>query len=154
MLIFLDIDGVMVPAKSWESPPLLSDGFPNFSSQAVRVLSQLITAETKLVLTTSHKGRFTLGEWKAIFQRRGLAFQHIATLDVGRPCKNRLEELTQWFNTNDPVESYVILDDDKSLHALPFEHKNHLVMTDSIIGLNESHLESIDAVLALQSQFG
>jgi hypothetical protein len=31
MLIFLDIDGVMVPAKSWERPVLLKDGFPAFS---------------------------------------------------------------------------------------------------------------------------
>ena len=33
MLLFLDIDGVMVPAKGWKSPELLNDGFPAFSSR-------------------------------------------------------------------------------------------------------------------------
>jgi hypothetical protein len=30
MLIFLDIDGVMVCVKGWKSPELLNDGFPAF----------------------------------------------------------------------------------------------------------------------------
>ena len=28
MIIFLDIDGVMVPAKGWKVPDQLDDGFP------------------------------------------------------------------------------------------------------------------------------
>ena len=47
MLIFLDIDGVMVPAKSWKSPELLDDGFPEFSSAATRVLNLIISENTK-----------------------------------------------------------------------------------------------------------
>ena len=31
MLVFLDIDGVMAPAKSWQRPDILEDGFVDFS---------------------------------------------------------------------------------------------------------------------------
>ena len=37
MLFFLDIDGVMVPAKGWKSPEFLDDGFPAFNiRQSIR----------------------------------------------------------------------------------------------------------------------
>jgi hypothetical protein len=46
MLLYLDIDGVMVPANSWRKPEILEDGFPEFSSKAVssliRIISKLI----------------------------------------------------------------------------------------------------------------
>lgn len=45
MLLFLDIDGVMVPAKSWERPALLDDGFPAFSSKTIAALQRLIFEE-------------------------------------------------------------------------------------------------------------
>ncbi len=55
MFIFLDIDGVMVPAQGWKSPELLNDGFPVFSNKASRVLQSLISEDTTVMLTTSHK---------------------------------------------------------------------------------------------------
>lgn len=48
MLLFLDIDGVMVPAKSWETPALLVDGFPAFSSRAIAALQRLISEGASL----------------------------------------------------------------------------------------------------------
>ena len=72
MTIFLDIDGVMVPAKSWERPTILDDGFYSFSIGAVRAINQMIQQHTRVILTTSHKNRFTEAEWKNIFIRRGV----------------------------------------------------------------------------------
>ena len=66
MLIFLDIDGVMVPAKGWKSPEFLSDGFPAFSNRATLVLQQLISEEVTVMLTTSHKSKYSIEEWKSI----------------------------------------------------------------------------------------
>ena len=66
MLVFLDRDGVMVPAKSWTSPQLLSDGFPAFSDKAVRVLQHVVSGGVTVMLTTSHKSRFSVEEWKNI----------------------------------------------------------------------------------------
>lgn len=42
MIIFLDIDGVMVPAKGWKVPDQLEDGFPVFSSKATKALQTVI----------------------------------------------------------------------------------------------------------------
>lgn len=82
MLIFLDIDGVMAPAKSWQRPDILEDGFVDFSSKAVRVLQDVLAqnADTTIVLTTSHKSRFSHSEWKDIIQRRGLNMNQLKSL--------------------------------------------------------------------------
>ncbi len=80
MLFFLDIDGVMVPAKGWESPEFLNDGFPAFSSKATRALQSLISEEVTIVLTTSHKSKFSNEEWKNIFRNRGINIENIKSL--------------------------------------------------------------------------
>lgn len=146
MFILLDIDGVMVPAKSWESPPLLSDGMPAFSAIAVSALAQCITPDTTVLLTTSHKNRFSVEEWKAIFHARGLSVPQLEILAV-ITAGTRLEELMPWLNLNDPEQSYVIIDDDKSLHGLPPEHKKNWIATDAMIGLCDHHVETIQASL-------
>jgi len=69
MLLYLDIDGVMVPANSWRQPILLEDGFPEFSLNAVRSLDRIISnSSANIVLTTSHKYKYTLKEWNDIFK--------------------------------------------------------------------------------------
>jgi ATP-dependent helicase/DNAse subunit B len=97
MLIFLDIDGVMAPAKSWQRPDILEDGFVDFSSKAVRVLQDFLAqnANSTFILTTSHKSRFSLSQWKIIFERRGLNVNKNLTIHpwkrnlIGH-CINRL----------------------------------------------------------------
>lgn len=71
MLIFLDIDGVMVPAKGWKSPEFLNDGFPAFSKNATIALQNLISEDTTVILTTSHKSSFSIAGWKELFKKRG-----------------------------------------------------------------------------------
>jgi hypothetical protein len=58
MLLFLDIDGVMVPANSWKSPEFLNDGFPAFNTTATNTLRSLISGEITIMLTTSNKEKF------------------------------------------------------------------------------------------------
>ena len=72
MLIFLDIDGVMVSGATWKAPETLEDGFPMFLEKAVKSLNSLITTDSKIILITSHRDRFTLPEWKQLFSRRGI----------------------------------------------------------------------------------
>ena len=98
MLLFLDIDGVMVPAKSWQNPELLNDGFPAFALKAVRVLQNLISEDTTVMLTTSHKSRFTIEQWKEIFLKRGLQISKLKSLDDTINCQSRKEEVLNWFN--------------------------------------------------------
>jgi len=152
MLIFLDIDGVMVPAKSWKSPELLNDGFPAFDLKAVRVLQSIISADTTVMLTTSHKSRFTIQEWKKIFQKRGLKINRFKSLDDNINCLNRNDEILNWFNLNNVSEEFIIIDDDKSLNALPPFLKDRLILTSPLIGLTDSHLDEIKAILNQKPQ--
>ncbi len=55
LYIFLDIDGVMVPAKGWKAPELMTYGFLNFSAKAVAALHTLLAPDAVIILTTSHK---------------------------------------------------------------------------------------------------
>ena len=50
MLFFLDIDGVMVVAKSWKNPEFLNDGFPAFSVKATNTLQSLISEDVTIML--------------------------------------------------------------------------------------------------------
>ena len=61
MLIYLDIDGVMVPANAWKKPNILEDGFPEFSIKAIDSLNKMISKlSAEIVLTTSHKHKYSL----------------------------------------------------------------------------------------------
>lgn len=143
MLIFLDIDGVMVPAKSWESPRLLSDGFPEFSTKATGVLQGLISKDTTVMLTTSHKSRFNNEEWKAIFQRRGITVHNIQSLGQYDLGVSRKDEILNWVHSNTLPPDFVIIDDDMSLNGLPPFLKDNLILTSPMVGLTERHLEQI-----------
>ncbi|MEO6813489.1 MAG: HAD domain-containing protein [Ginsengibacter sp.] len=147
MLFFLDIDGVMVPAKGWKSPEFLNDGFPAFSSRATHALQSLISEEVTVVLTTSYKSKFSIEEWKGIFKNRGINIEKIKSLPDNFNNLSRKDEIVNWFNVNNADESFVIIDDDKSLNELPDYLKRNLIQTSPYIGLTEEHLEAIKSIL-------
>lgn len=147
MLIFLDIDGVMVPAKSWTRPDLLSDGFAAFSTNATKVLQRLISADTTVILTTSHKSNYSIEEWKGIFKVRGIIIDKLSCLPANTGNLSRKEEIMNWLGLNKGNERYIIVDDDKSLNDLPAMLKDNLIQTSSHIGLTEEHLEIARAMM-------
>lgn len=155
MLIFLDIDGVMVPAKNWESPELLNDGFPAFGSKAVKVLQRLISDDTTILLTTSHKSSYSIEKWKKIFLNRGIQISKLMSLEDNVNHLSRKDEILNWFNSNlnSINEDFIIIDDDKSLNDLPNNLKDRLILTSPMIGLVERHLEEIKAVLNQDSSY-
>ena len=143
MLIFLDIDGVLVPAKSWESPVILDDGFPAFTAGSVSVLQRIISSSSTVILTTSHRFRFSVEEWKSIFLKRGIMLHSIQRLEDNRVGLNRKDEILYWFNHNTYSDDFIIIDDDRSLNELPSNLKDRLILTSSFIGLREHHLNEI-----------
>ena len=152
MLIFLDIDGVMAPAKSWQRPDILEDGFVDFSSKAVSVLQDLLDqfTDTTIILTTSHKSRFSLSQWKIIFERRGLNVNKLESLNDNTDFQSRKVEILNWFASIDVLEDFIIIDDDKSLNDLPEFYKDRLILTSSLVGLNESHWAVIQDIVSTQ----
>ena len=147
MLLLLDIDGVMVPAKGWKTPELLSDGFPSFSDKSTITIQSLISNDVTIMLTTSHKAKFSIQEWKSIFKRRGIIVDKIKSLPENINNLNRKDEIVHWFNSKNVDEDFVIIDDDKSLNDLPDFLKEHLVLTSPYVGLTEEHLETIKSIL-------
>lgn len=152
MLLFLDIDGVMVPAKGWKSPEFLKDGFPAFSAKATRALQSLISEDVTIMLTTSHKSKFSIEEWKSIFKNRGINIERIKSLPENFNNLSRKEEIINWFNVNSVNEDFIILDDDKSLNELSNFLKENLVQTSPYIGLTEEHLDAIQSILHKELQ--
>ncbi len=150
MLIFLDIDGVMVPAKPWKVPEFLSDGFPAFTGKATTVLQCLIAEGGTVMLTSSHRDYYSVQEWKELFAKRGIMIDHIEKLNVPGSNLRRKDEIILWMNMNELLDdNFVILDDDSSLHDLPAFLKPKLLLTNSHIGLTEEDLKRAKQIAAI-----
>lgn len=94
MLILLDIDGVMVPANSWKRPEFLADGFPVFNSNSAKALQKIISETgASLLLTTSHKSKYNISQWRNIFKSRGIDAKHIDSLSSDSLQTTRIEEI-------------------------------------------------------------
>ena len=144
MLIFLDIDGVMVPATSWKAPHNLEDGMPMFTQKSIDALNSLISNNTTIILSTSHRSRFTIDEWRNIFERRGVKINKLGSLEPNpNLLKSRKDEILEWFRTNNVVEDYVIIDDDTRLNDLPKSLKERLILTSSTVGLTPDHISNL-----------
>jgi len=152
MLIFLDIDGVMVPAKGWSAPELLTDGFPAFSAKATQALKQLIDRDTIIVLTTSHKSNYSISDWEAIFKNRGIEINALRTLPHNANNLSRRDEIIDWINVHPSDGPFIIIDDDKSLNGLPAHLKERLVQTSPLIGLTDEHVVIANNILKRNRQ--
>lgn len=142
MFILLDIDGVMVPTFSWKSATFSDDDFMIFSTKAVVALNKILEqTNATIILTTSHKGNFTIDQWRNIFIKRNILITAIGKLPDNITHRSRLEEVLNWLNTNQVNDCYVIIDDDKSLNDLPLSAKQRLVLTHTTIGLTEELAE-------------
>lgn len=134
MVLLLDIDGVMLHANPWKRPEILEDGFMAFNLEATKALNKIIeSTDCEIFLTTSHKEKFSIKEWKAIFSLRGIILKKIAIVKSFN-CLNRKEEIIQWYENNTD-KNFIIIDDDKSLNGLPNQLKNKLIQTNPSIGL-------------------
>lgn len=143
MVIFLDIDGVMVIAKNWKIPDMLDDGFPVFSPAATVALNKIISEDTEVILTSARKVNYLLQEWKEIFKKRGINLRKVNRLEDNIEYLNRKDEVMRWFESNPAPKDFIIIDDDKSLNSLPSFLKEKLILTSSLIGLTEELIKHI-----------
>lgn len=143
MLIFLDIDGVMVPAKNWKQPEMLEDGFPAFSQAAVAAANTFMSEDDEVVLISSHRDAYSIEAWKQLFAIRGLKINKLTKLPPYNPSQRRLGELLNYIEENAISDDFIIIDDDKSLNDLPAYLKKHLIQPYAHIGLTAEHAASI-----------
>ena len=140
MKIFLDIDGVMVHANPYKKVDMEEDGFYKFNKNAVDAINSIDYNEIEIVLSTSHRFRFSIQVWKNIFSKRNIKFKEISIIDLKLDSNlSRKEEIEKWINDNKiNLNDLIIIDDDKSLNGLPENLKKRLVLTDPYIGLKDA----------------
>ncbi|MDE5448386.1 hypothetical protein BAX94_03850 [Elizabethkingia meningoseptica] len=140
MKLFLDIDGVMVHANPHKQVEMEDDGFYKFNHTAVDVLNSVDHTSIEVILSTSHRFRFNIKQWKLIFHKRGINFNKISILkqDINHQNSRRFE-IEKWI-TDHNIDSHdiVIVDDDKSLNGLPENLKKRLILTNPYTGLTDS----------------
>jgi hypothetical protein len=125
----------------------------DFLSLAIKLFvcfRMFVSGGATIMLTTSHKSRFSVEEWKNIFVTRGIYVKNLGKLEESSFGTSRRDEILNWFNLNDINEDFIIIDDDKSLNALPSFLKENLILTSSMIGLNGSHVSAIESVMEKQ----
>jgi len=143
MIFLLDIEGVLVHANPHQIVELEDDGFYKFNPQAIQILKSIIyKTKDKVILSTSHRIKYNIQEWKVIFERRGLEIRNLSILDDKKYLSNhrhtRKEEILEWIQSNNlDYKDVVIINDDKSLNDLPTYLKNRLILTNSYTGLND-----------------
>ncbi len=137
MIIFLDIDGVMVHANPHRIVEVEDDGFYRFKTKAVSILNSIKSVD--IILSTSHRHRFEISEWENIFKKRGVHFNSISIIETKHTfVTSRKEEIEDWVQCKSyKYNEFIIIDDDKSLNGLPKKLKERLVLTNSYVGLED-----------------
>lgn len=138
MIVFLDIDGVMVHANPHRKVDMEDDGFYRFKSEAVSAINTIKDAE--IILSTSHRLRFSLSEWRKLFKRRGVNFRKISIIDSEYSIyMSRKDEIEIWIERHHlDYNNLIIIDDDKSLNNLKSPLRDRVVLTKPYVGLNDA----------------
>lgn len=133
-IILLDLDGVMITTKPWESDFILADGFAHFNPKAVAKLNDIIE-ETgyDIVLTSARRYAHDIDQMNEFFKTRGIIGQIIDYLplyDVNLRYSRYLE-VSKFLMQHRP-NNYIVIDDDRSVARLGYDN---LMLTDPMIGL-------------------
>ncbi|MFD0750028.1 HAD domain-containing protein [Mucilaginibacter calamicampi] len=149
MLILLDIDGVMVPANSWKKPEFMDDGFSVFNSKSVKALQRILSeTNASVLLTTSHKTKYNIAQWRDLLKSRGINAKSVKRLGTNSLTTTRKDEILQWYRKKHvESEDFVIIDDDKFLNELPDSLKDKLVLTSPSIGLTDELADQAISIL-------
>lgn len=140
IILFLDLDGVLITTASWKADEIDSDGYSKFSPKLVMNLNKLLHTENfEIWLSSSRRLNKSLEELNEIFKTRNISKSIKGLLPYFPPLKNRKEEIERFVKEN-KIEDYLILDDDKSLNGLPIPMKEKLVLTQYMKGFNEEKL--------------
>lgn len=151
MIILLDIDGVLVTTPPWRKVEILQDGFMQFNETASKLIASLIAdTQASVVLTTSHNHLFSIAAWTNMLTARGIVCQHISRIadSVDLPTTTERCQLIQaWFETIQPNEPFLIIDDDPSLHNLPMQLKQRWIQPKFLIGFDAHCLMQAEKIL-------
>lgn len=125
-----------------------------FNPTAARNLARILEAtHASLVLTTTHRIRYSVRAWADLFAARGIHPASIAKvndLTELSTIPDRATEVAEWVAKYGQQEAYIVIDDDLSLNGLPLSIRSRCVLTKPLLGLSD---EATENVLALARDF-
>lgn len=137
--LLLDLDGVLITSPPWRPDEIDIDGYSVFNSKCVKNLNKLLDfADFEIWLSSARRKFKSIEEFNKIFQFRGINQNIVGYLPINNDYIKRCVEI-EHFIKNPGIEPYLVIDDDKSL--IDFSHKDHLVLTQHLIGFNHEMLE-------------
>lgn len=129
-IIFLDIDGVLnvIPQGHDKYGGIFHKHFEDNLKYLIE------NTNAKIVISSSWRGN-GIEELREMWKFRNLAGEIIGVTPY-MDNRNRSDEIQYWIDNNQPIENYVIIDDDNVSHM----HKNNFIKTSD----NIDHPDCID----------
>lgn len=141
--ILLDLDGVLITAKSWETMEFGDDGLYDFKYEARKNLEWLLKeSHAKIILITNHAKKYDHETWEFVFWSRcGYEGEIILFDDFEYPNESKDLKIERWSVGYGYGVNYVILDDDNFLNNLPNHIKERWIQPFSMIGLTDENVK-------------
>jgi len=135
-VIFLDIDGVLAPVRSWER-------YGDLDPACIRVLNEIVAdGRADIVVSSTWRYGKTVAELQEMLDAQGFTGRVVDKTPTGTPGGDRGEEIAAWLREH-AVDGYVIIDDHVDMGAL----RGHLVQTQPAHGLQRADASRAIAVL-------
>ncbi|WP_338763488.1 HAD domain-containing protein [Bernardetia sp. ABR2-2B] len=145
--IILDLDGVLITTPTWKADEMDFDSYSAFNKKCVENFNQLTeNLECELWLSSTRRINKTLQEFREIFINRNITKEITGFLPKGDYQISRLTEI-EAFLSHEPIENFLILDDDSSLHNLKQKDKKYWVQTRLTIGFNSEKLKEAQEII-------
>lgn len=136
-IIFLDFDGVLNSAISWENYKK-----NHLAPEHINILNQITDlTNSRIVISSSWRYGTSLTSLRAMLKRKGVKAKVIGKTpelrsDQWQDLVSRGQEIQVWLDDN-PHDRFIILDDGDDMgHLTPY-----LIQTDHKTGLTKEHIE-------------
>lgn len=141
IILFLDIDGVLITTKPWQQDKIAEDGYSCFDNECASNLNILLASiPLDIILTSSRRKTIPLDIFNQFFRNRNIKNQIVNYLPIISSVFSRKQEIEDYIFRNN-IQNFIIIDDDKSLNNLNPILKKNLVLTNSMIGFSKDKLE-------------
>ncbi len=146
-VIILDLDGVLITTPTWKADQMDVDGYSGFNKKCVENFNKLTEdLECELWLASTRRMNKTLQEFREIFINRNIKTDIKGFLPKGDYKISRLIEI-EAFLSHEPINNFLILDDDSSLHNLEEKYKKYWVQTSLLVGFNSEKLKEAQEII-------
>jgi hypothetical protein len=135
-VIFLDIDGVLAPIRSW-------DRYGHLDPACIQVLNEIVArGQADVVVSSTWRHGKTVAELQEMLDAQGFTGRVLDKTPTSTPGADRGEEISAWLAAH-AVGGYVIIDDHVDMGVL----RSHLVQTQPAFGLQPADASRAIAVL-------